>query len=45
MSVSSNRALSLLGAMLLVAGALPAFAHHAFSAEFDADKPLDLQAW
>lgn len=31
---------SLLGSLALLAAAVPAHAHHAFSAEFDADKPL-----
>ena len=32
-----------LGALLLVAGSLPAFAHHAFGSEFDANRPLLLK--
>lgn len=35
--------LSLLAAGTLLAGSSQVAAHHAFAAEFDADKPLDLQ--
>ena len=38
---SVNRAA--LAAVLMTATAVPTWAHHAFAAEFDADKPLDLQ--
>jgi hypothetical protein len=34
--------LPIAAAISLLAGAVPAFAHHAFAAEYDADKPLDL---
>lgn len=37
---SVNRALA---AVAMVATAVPTWAHHAFAAEFDADKPIDLQ--
>ncbi len=37
---SFNRALA---AVLMTAVAVPTWAHHAFAAEFDADKPIDLQ--
>ncbi|MFL6550688.1 MAG: DUF6152 family protein [Povalibacter sp.] len=41
MTVKSwNRAVA---ALLLTASAVPTWAHHAFAAEFDADKPIDLQ--
>jgi len=35
--------LSLAGAGLLLAAAVPAIAHHAFSAEFDANAPVELK--
>jgi hypothetical protein len=38
---SVNRAA--LAAVLMTATAVPTWAHHAFAAEFDADKPIDLQ--
>lgn len=43
-----NRPLNALAAVLLVAAgvfsaATPSFAHHAFAAEFDADKPVELK--
>ncbi|HEY6644325.1 DUF6152 family protein [Povalibacter sp.] len=37
----ANRAA--LAAVLMTATAVPTWAHHAFAAEFDADKPIDLQ--
>ena len=41
MSVKAwNRAVALL---LMTATAVPTWAHHAFAAEFDADKPIDLE--
>ena len=32
-----------LGVLALVAGSIPAFAHHAFSAEFDAEQPIEIK--
>ncbi len=37
---SWNRAMA---AIVLTVSAVPTWAHHAFAAEFDADKPIDLQ--
>lgn len=36
-------ALACVGAAAFLSAALPASAHHAFAAEYDADQPLDLQ--
>jgi hypothetical protein len=42
-NITSTRSLlALLAASTLVANATTAYAHHAFAAEFDADKPIDL---
>jgi hypothetical protein len=35
--------LMMIGAGLLLAAAVPMFAHHAFSAEFDANQPVELK--
>lgn len=35
--------LNLAGGVLLVAGTVPAMAHHSFAAEFDANKPVKLE--
>lgn len=38
-----RRMLSVAGVLLLVGGAVPLRAHHAFSAEFDAQRPIELR--
>ena len=40
--MSIKRAVGPVAGVWLLLVAMPAFAHHAFSAEFDADKPFDL---
>jgi hypothetical protein len=40
---ASKSLLSLLAASCLLSGTTPVSAHHAFAAEFDADKPIDLK--
>lgn len=40
---TSQSLLSLLAASCLLSGTTQVSAHHAFAAEFDADKPIDLQ--
>lgn len=42
MSRLLHRVLPALASFGLIVGAIPAVAHHAFAAEYDGDKPLDL---
>jgi hypothetical protein len=42
MRVSLGKMLPIAASIGLLAGAVPALAHHAFAAEYDADQPLDL---
>lgn len=42
MRMSLSKLLPMAAGIGLLAGAVPAIAHHAFAAEYDADKPLDL---
>ena len=39
----ATRIVGIIGVGLLLASAVPAVAHHAFSAEFDANRPLQLE--
>jgi hypothetical protein len=42
MRVSLGKLLPIAASIGLLSGAVPALAHHAFAAEYDADQPLDL---